>query len=153
MKVTGVDGLKLRLKAIRQTFKVGAKLWAQETVGVMRPSVPRRSGRLADSFRVRNATQRRAVVGGHYSAYFVDAGTKAHIIKPKRSTTGGRRGRGGSRTKGARVVFQGTRGTIFAKRVDHPTTRAQPFRQRSADEGLRRRPLSATLFRLWNRAA
>ena len=82
---------------------------------------------------------RRATVVGHFTAYFVDAGTKKHAIRPK------------SRT---RMAWQGTEGkTIFAKRVNHPGVRARPFRERAAKEGLRRVPLAQELVELWNRAA
>lgn len=81
---------------------------------------------------------RRATVVGHFSAYFIDAGTKAHAIRPR---------------KGKRLKWQDKGQTIFARRVNHPATRAQPFRVRAAKEGLRRVPMAQELIDLWNRAA
>jgi hypothetical protein len=77
-------------------------------------------------------------VAAHYSAFFVDAGTKRHDIYPKHGA----------------LVFTGRSGnTIFARKVDHPRTSAQPFRDRAAMEALRRNPMAAALIKLWNAAA
>jgi hypothetical protein len=136
--IKGTRQLNARLKAIKQTFKLAGRDWAEEAAVIMRSSVPSRTGRLQRSFRVKSATQRRAHVGGHYSAFFVDRGTKAHTINAKRAP---------------RLIFQAGGRTIFAKKVNHPATRAQPFRHRAATEALRRRPMAATLIKLWNKAA
>ncbi len=138
MKVKGTKQLNARLKAIKQTFKPAGREWAEEAVQLMRSDVPQKTGRLRRSFRVRSATQRRAQVGGHYSAFFIDRGTKAHVIRPR---------------KAPRLIFRDEGRTIFARKVNHPATRAQPFRARAAREALRRRPMSATLSKLWNKAA
>ena len=138
MALKGSKQLNARLKAIKQTFKPVGREWAEETVALMRPAVPVRTGRLRESFRVKNATQRKATVSGHFSAYFIDKGTKAHTITAR---------------KAPRLVFKTGGRTIFAKKVNHPATRAQPFRGRAAREALRRRPMAASLIRLWNKAA
>ena len=65
---------------------------------------------------------RRARVVGHYTQYFVDAGTKAHF-EPRHP--------------------------YFSKRI-HPRVAPRPFRSRVAHEALRRKPLSAELIRQWN---
>jgi hypothetical protein len=85
-----------------------------------------------------DATQRKATVAGHYTAFFVDKGTVAHVIKPRKSPN---------------LIFRVEGRTIFTKKVNHPRTRAQPFRERASQEALRRRPMAATLIKLWNRAA
>jgi len=104
----------------------------------MSHSVPERTGRLARSFRVKNATQRRATVAGHYSAFMVDKGSIPHAIAPR---------------KAKMLRWEANGRTIFARRVAHPGHRAQPFRQRSAEEAMRRKPMAASLVRLWNKAA
>lgn len=136
--VRGSKELRARLRAIRQTFKPAGREWAEETAEIMSHSVPVRTGRLQRSFRVKNASQRRASVAGHFTAFFIDAGTKAHEIKAR---------------KAPRLIFTAGGNTIFAKKVNHPATKAAPFRERSAKEGLRRKPLVAKLVELWNRAA
>jgi len=138
LALKGSKQLNARLKAIKQTFKPAGREWAEETVALMRPAVPVRTGRLRESFRVKNATQRKATVSGHFSAYFIDKGTKAHTITARKSP---------------RLIFKTGGRTIFAKKVNHPRTRARPFRQRAAEEALRRRPMAAELVKLWNQAA
>jgi hypothetical protein len=135
----GQKELNRRLRAIKQTFKIAGKDWAEETVKLMQRDVPVKSGKLRKSFRVRNASQKRATVAARYTAFFIDAGTKAHTEKAR---------------KAPRMVFTGRAGnTVFARRVEHPATRARRFRERDAKEALRRKPMAAALIRLWNRAA
>jgi len=136
--IKGTKQLNARLRAIKQTFKPAGRAWADETVKLMRPAVPQRTGRLRRSFRVKNSTQRKATVAGHYSAYFVDKGPKSHNIKPR---------------KAKMLSWRDGGQTIFAKRVHHPGYRGQPFRQRAAEEALRREPLAAQMIDLWNKAA
>lgn len=156
MSLKGSRELKARLKAIRVAFKPIGRSWAEETVKVMRPMVPvsagrtrgkHEPGRLRESFRVRNATQRKAVVGGHYSAYFVDKGPKVHGIAPKNwhgPFVGNR---------SPRLAWNEGGRTIFARKVNHPGYRGRPFRRRAAVEALRRKPMAQGLIAEWNRAA
>lgn len=138
MSLRGGKELRARLKAIREAFKPIGREWADEAADQMRPKVPVHTGRLRASFRVKNATQRKATVGGHFTAYFIDKGTKAHTILPRRS---------------GRLVFQAGGRTIFARKVNHGRVAAHPFRERAALEALRRKPMAVTLIKLWNRAA
>jgi hypothetical protein len=133
----GGPELRARLKAIRQSFKPIGKGWATDTAKYAKGHVPRKTGRLQQSIRVRNATQRKATVVGHFSANFVDAGTKQHDITPRK--------------KQALAYGQGQR-TVFAKKVHHPRTRAQPFKRAAAQDGLRRNPLAEAVIKQWNDA-
>jgi hypothetical protein len=137
-RLRGSKELQARLKAIGQAFKPIGRKWADDTSEAARPKVPVTTGRLRGSFRRRNATAKRATVVGHYTAYFIDAGTKPHVITPKRA-------RG--------LVFEGRSGTVFARKVHHRGTRAQPFRAKAAREGLRETDMAAQLTKLWNEAA
>lgn len=138
MSLKGGPQLRARLKALRQVFKPIGKEWADDAARLMRPQVPVRTGRLRASFRRRNATQRKATVVGHYTAYFIDAGTKAHVVRPR---------------KAKRLVFESGGRTIFAKKVNIGRVAARPFRTRAAREALRRNPLAASVIDAWNRAA
>lgn len=138
MSLKGGRELRARLKAIRLAFKPIGREWADEYVNVAAPMVPEQTGRLRRSIKRKNSTQRRATVAAHFTAFFVDAGTKQHAIRPKRA-------RGLSWQEGGR--------TIFARKVAHPGTRARPFRVRAAHEALRRKPMAETLIAEWNRAA
>src|SRR4029078_3497138 len=101
----------------------------EETVKLMQRDVPVKSGKLRKSFRVRNASQKRATVAARYTAFCIDAGPKAHTEKAR---------------KAPRMVFTGRAGnTVFARRVEHPATRARRFRERDAKETLRRKPMAA----------
>lgn len=138
MSLQGRKQLNARFRALRQVFKPAGKAWAEETVRQMRPRVPVRTGRLRKSFRVKNASQRKATVAGHYTAYFVDKGPKAHVIKPRRSKV---------------LRFESGQNTIFTRKVNHRGYRARPFRQRAAEEALRREPLVGQVLDAWNKAA
>lgn len=60
-----------------------------------------------------------ALESDHVAAGFVEAGTRAHIIE------------------GAPLVFQAAGGTVFARRVHHPGTKAHPYMQPGMEEGAR----------------
>ena len=139
VKLHGSKQLRARLAAIGGVFKPIGRTWADESAKAARPKVPVRTGRLKGSFRRRNATMKRATVVGHFTGYFIDAGTVPHVITPK-----GKRG----------LVFEGRGGrTIFARKVHHRGSKAQPFRHRAALEGLRRTPMDDIMRDLWNDAA
>lgn len=139
MSLQGGPELRARLKAIKEVFKPVARTWAKETVKAGRPMVPVKTGRLRRSFKVKSVSGKRAVVGAHYTAYFVDKGPKPHRIEAK--------GRGS-------LIFKGRGGrTIFARSVNHRGYRGRPFRQRMAEEGLRRTPAAQEVVNLWNKAA
>ena len=139
MSLKGGRELRARLRAIKLTFKPAGKEWADEAVSLARAMVPVQTGRLRASIKRKNDTQRKATVKAHYSAFFVDKGTRAHSITARKSPS---------------LIFQGRGGrTIFARKVNHPRTSAQPFRDRAAREALRRKPMSAELIKLWNAAA
>ena len=138
MSLQGGPQMRARLKAIKEVFKPVARTWAKETVKAGRPMVPVDTGRLRRSFKVKSVSGKRAVVGGHYTAYFVDKGPKPHIIKPK---------------KGRGLVFEGRNGRVFARSVHHRGYRGRPFRQRMAEEGLRKTPAAQEVIDLWNKAA
>ena len=137
MALTGKQQLNARLKAIRQTFKPIGKNWAEDDVRENRARVPVRTGRLQRSFRVRNASQRKATVVGHFTANFVDAGTKAHEEKAKHGN----------------MVFTAQGRTIFTKRVHHRGSKAQRFKRAAALEALRKNPMAEELIKQWNSAA
>lgn len=90
------------------------------------------------SFRVTSVSSKKVRVGGHYTAYFIDAGTRAHDITAK---------------PGKRLAFQSGGQTIFARKVHKRATGARPFRQKAAEEALRKNPMVETLIKQWNDAA
>ncbi len=133
----GGPELRARLRAIQTAFKPIGRQWADNGSDAGKGMVPVRTGRLRASIRRRNATLKHATIVGHYTAYFVDSGTKRHTIVPK---------------NGKRLVFTDGSRTVFAKKVDHPATHPQPFRKRMALEGMRRTPQAQIMIDLWNKA-
>jgi hypothetical protein len=138
MSLQGASQLRARLKAIKETWKPVARKWGKTDVQEMRDKVPVRTGRLRRSFRVTSVSGKKVRVGGHFTAYFIDAGTKPHEIRAKR---------------GGELIFKSQGRTIFARKVHSRGYRARPFRQRSAEEALRKNPMAAELIKLWNDAA
>lgn len=137
MSLQGADDLRRRIKALKLVFKDVGKRWGDNAANRMRPQVPVRSGRLRRSFRVR-ASQRQASVRGHFTAYFIDAGTKPHTIQPRQ----------------ARMLAWSQGGnTIFAKRVRHPGMRKRPFRAEAARKALRETAGAEQFVKGWNDAA
>jgi hypothetical protein len=134
----GSPQLRARLRAIKLTFKPAGRDWADDTVRIMKPLVPTRTGLSRASIRRRNATQRRATVVGSYILFFLDKGTKAHDEGPRRAkalrfTSGGR--------------------TVFSRKVHKRATSGRHFRERAATEALRANPLAVSLIKQWNDAA
>lgn len=139
MALKGGKQLRTRLRAIRLAFKPIGRQWADDTARLSKAAVPVRTGRLRKSIRRRNATQKRATVVAHYTAYFVDKGPKAHDIKAKR---------------GRALIFEGRDGrTIFTPKVRHRGYAGRPFRERAAAEAMARNPAAAEIIKQWNRAA
>jgi hypothetical protein len=138
MALKGSPQLRARLRAIKLTFKPAGRDWADDTVRIMKPLVPTRTGLSRASIRRRNATQRKATVVGSFVLYFLDKGTKAHDEKPRKA-------------KALRFTAGGN--TVFSRRVHKRATAGHHFRQRAAIEALRANPLAASLIKQWNDAA
>lgn len=138
MALKGSRELRARLRALRTAFKPAGKKWADETVRQAQRRVPVRTGRLRRSIRVRNASMRKASVVAHFSANFVDAGTRAHDILPRKKRS---------------LAWRDGGRTIFSKKVHHPRTRAQPFKREAALAAMRTNPLAGAIAEAWNRAA
>jgi len=134
----GGPQLRARLRAIGQSFKPLGKDWADEAAQLMRARVPVKTGRLQRSIRRRNASAKKATVVAHYSAYFVDAGTKAHDVEPKKATT---------------LRWNDGGNIRFAKKVHIPRVGPRPFRAQAAREALQRNDPLKNVIEAWNHAA
>lgn len=138
MALKGAPQLRARLKAIRETFKPVGRKWAQDTVQLAQARVPVATGRTRRSIRVRNASQRKAVVVAAYGARFIEGGTQAHDIRPRRKKV---------------LHFKPKGGTGYSMHTRHPAAHGRPFLGPAARESLRRNPMAAELIRQWNQAA
>lgn len=133
VEVRGKDQLLARLNAIKPNPEL-MRLFALEAIAEQKRLVPRKTGNLGRSIGLGSITANTAetVAGANYAAY-VEFGTKGHDIVPRRAkalrfAVGGNRRLSGTPRRGAPV--------IFAKRVRHPGTRAQPFMVPGAQHAL-----------------
>lgn len=138
MSLKGKREMNQRLRALRLSFKLISRDWADDYVVLAKPQIPVRTGKTRRSVRRKSATQRRATVVGSFINYFIDAGPKPHDIKAK---------------KAPRLIFQGRHGTVFARQVHHRGYRGRPFRQRTAIAAMKRNPMAKTVIDQYNRAA
>lgn len=141
MALRGSAELRRRLKAIKTVFKPAGRQWADITASEAKRRMqtgPNASGKTRGSIRRRNASQRKATVVGNYPVNFIDAGVKAHDIKPKKVST---------------IKFEAGGKTIFTKKVHKRAQAARPFKKDSAEAGLRKVEILRDLIALWNKAA
>lgn len=138
MSVKGSPEFKARLRSIKLAFKPAGKAWGVDAVAELRRRTPRRTGKTAASYRIRNNTQRKTTVVGSFVANFLDAGTKAHSEVPKRA-------------KALRFTSNGR--TIFSKKVHKPATRGRHFKRAAAMAALDKNPIAREVIRQWNEAA
>jgi hypothetical protein len=132
----GLPELNRRLTALEELGPLMRDV-ALTAVAEQKKLAPVKTGNMRRAIHVGRVTNSSAetVAGAKYSG-FVEFGTKAHEIRP--------RSRKALRWKAAG-------GVIFAKRVRHPGTRAQPFMvpgARAAISSVRDR-----IIALWDRAA
>ncbi len=133
----GAPELRARLRAIRQVFKPVGREWADRVVILARPQIPMRTGKTRASVRRTNATMQKARVGAFYPVNFIDHGTKAHDVAPKKA-------------KVLRFTVGGK--PMFAKRAHIPPKAARPFKKAVGQEALRETDILGRLIKLWNGA-
>jgi hypothetical protein len=138
MALRGSRELRQRLKAIRTVFKPVGKSWAEKTRDLAKTRVTVRTGKTKATIRVRNASLKKAAVEAKGGARFLEAGTRAHIIRPKRFKA---------------LKWNQSGQPMFARKVSHPATRAKPFLRRSGRDVLAKSDLLQELLKLWNQAA
>jgi hypothetical protein len=134
----GAEELASRLKNLRLAFKPMGKDWATDTAQKSSRSSPRRTGKLAGSFRVKSATQRRATVVAIFYGRFVNRDTKPHTIKARNAPS---------------LIFNVGGRTIFARAVRHRGTRGTRFVDKAAVSALHEHVGKEALIDAWNRGA
>lgn len=156
VKVTGFPQLESRLRAIKPTVQMHREL-ALRVIALQKREAPVRTGNLRRSVRLGTISERVAqtVATANYAAH-VEYGTAPHTIVPTTkkalrfarsgvaTTLGGRPTAAARRTGGAYA---------FARRVNHPGTRANPFMERGAEMAKRAGVIKDYVIRAWNRAA
>jgi hypothetical protein len=156
----GLSALHARFAAISSaaTSKAAMQGLALATVREAKLLVPRRTGNLGRSIHVTTVTETTAeVVASARYASFVEFGTRPHEITPNAkkalrwaASASGRR-LTGSPTKAAQRGAQG--GVVFATRVHHPGTRAEPYLLPGAKKAVSAAGLLDPIVNAWNSAA
>lgn len=151
--VTGQRELQLRLRALGKVPRDILQETGLRAVREAKILVPRRTGNLGRTIRIGALTDSYVEVtaGGTREVGYaaaVEFGSKPHPIFPKRRKA---LAWGGGRTLGGRLRA-GARPEFFAKRVDHPGTRARPYLTPGLERALTIVGLSGLVER-WNRAA
>jgi phage gpG-like protein len=151
-KLEGLPDLNRRLDAISKA--TGRDLLREIQINAVAQAkhlVPRRTGNLGRSISPGSLSDTHAIVQATagYAAY-VELGTKPHVIRPKRrkvlawaASPGGARLSGRARTGAA---------MRFAKKVNHPGTKAQPYLLPGARFALEKLGIRRIIEK-WNRAA
>ena len=149
--ISGVPQLRARIEAIKPNEKL-LRTIALSAVREQKILVPRKTGNLGRTIHLGAVTPTRAetIASASYAGY-VERGTRPHTIRPRNrkalrfpADAGSARLSGSPRT-GGRVRF--------AKRVQHPGTRAQPFMVPGAQRAVEGAGLKATVVSAWNAAA
>lgn len=139
MKITGGSDLRARLASIPAGAPEMVAVWAEDAARRMRDTAPNAKRPQSSQFGTK-ARGHRAAVYGAFWWIFVDRGAKRHTIF----------GAGRQNPPDTLKFSRGGR-TIFAKKVNHPGQRRQPFISRAAQEALDGSPLAAVIIKRWNR--
>ena len=136
MGLTGGPDLKARLLAVAQSGPSVQSEWAIRASDEMQGTAPRRTGTLVRSIKPR--WKNRDVVGvyGAYWGIFIDRGTKAHTIEPRKA-------------KALKFDYQGR--TVFTRKVVRRRMGRRPFITAAAQNALRDVSLRDQIVQAWNR--
>lgn len=149
-EVIGEEQLLARLSSIKYLPSKVLKAWQTATVRFAKLKVPRKTGNLGRTIHAGELTKQSAQVeaSASYAAY-VELGTAPHVIVPRYAKVlawGGARRQSGS-------LRSGSAPTHFARRVNHPGTKPQPFLLPAAKQAQQAVKLQQAVVDLWNRAA
>jgi hypothetical protein len=150
-EIRGIPQLRARIAAITPNREL-LRTIALSAVREQKLLVPRKTGNLGRSIHIGSVTPTRAetIASADY-ATFVETGTRPHTIRPRNrkalrwAASGADARLSGTPRSGGRVRF--------AKRVQHPGTRAQPFMVPGAKKAVEQGGLKATVVNAWNDAA
>ena len=150
-EIRGIPQLRARIEAITPDAKL-LRTIALSAVREQKLLAPRKTGNLGRSIHIGAVTPTRAetIASADYAIH-VERGTRPHEIRPRNrkalrwAADGSQARLTGSPRSGGRVRF--------AKRVQHPGTRAQPFMVPGAQKAVEGAGLKATVIAAWNEAA
>ena len=135
----GVRQLQTRFKAVQRAPVNIMRTLGLRAVKEQKSLAPVRTGNLRRTIHLASATASEAVtVASARYAGVVERGSAPHVIVPRRRKA---------------LRFKGTGGVVFAKRVNHPGTKPQPFMlpgaRKAVDETVGVKPIIDD----WNSAA
>lgn len=153
ISVKGLDGLERRLRAIGRTPQELMDDWVPRTIRNAKQNLEphKKTGTTSRSIQPgpRGRDEASVQVGG--AGLFIENGTRAHEIRPRRArilrwpaNAGDRRLSGSARS--------GTTDFIYARRVRHPGTSADPFLVPGAESALEEFLGQDPVQRFWNKA-
>lgn len=148
----GLPQLNRRLNAIGKGSSILRSIQLQ-AVREAKELVPRKTGYLARSIGPGSLTNAFAIVHANAGyAAFVELGTKAHIIRPRnKKVLSWPANASGRRLSGRARSNAGPR--VFARKVNHPGTKAQPFLVPGAKKALAGAGFKNIVTKQWNEAA
>lgn len=151
LRVEGVPELKARVNALTPDRQLMGRL-ALAVVGEAKRLVPRRTGNLGRSIVIGHVEPLSAQVKAtaNYAAY-VELGTRAHEIKPRKAKMLRFAPGSGSRLSG--TPRKNAQNIIFAKKVRHPGTKPHPFMAPAIKAVAHAAGLAAEIIKAWNDAA
>jgi hypothetical protein len=150
-EIRGIPQLRARIEAITPNREL-LRTIALSAVREQKLLVPRKTGNLGRSIHIGAVTPTRAetIASADY-ATFVETGTRPHTIRPRNrkalrwAASAGDARLSGTPRSGGRVRF--------AKRVQHPGTRAQPYMIPGARKAVEGAGLKNVVVTAWNEAA
>ena len=153
-KVDGMSGLMRRLNAVLEAPEEFLDDWVPRTIAKAKRNLEphKKTGDTSRSIQPgRKSLGEREVEAGH-GAVFLEFGTRAHVIRPRRASVlrwpanaSDRRLSGSARS--------GTTDFIYAREVHHPGTKADPFLVPAGEEALEENGLLDAIIKGWNGAA
>lgn len=138
LSLKGLPQLRARLNAIDNLGPLMRDL-ALTAVSEQKKLSPVKTGNLRRTIHVGSVTPRSAdtIASAAYAAH-VEFGTRPHEIRPRYRKV---------------LSWKGAGGPVFARRVRHPGTKAQPYMLPGAEEAVRSVALRDRIVDNWNRAA
>lgn len=149
-RLVGQDKLERRLNAIGEARPL-LRTVQLKAVAEAKALVARKTGHTARTIVPGSTGPTFTIVEAAGAARWLEFGTRPHVIRPRRARSlswpadaGGRRLSGRARTASGR--------RIFARKVNHPGTKAQPFLVPGAVAAIRSVGMDS-IVKAWNEAA
>jgi hypothetical protein len=157
MRVEGVPELTARLEAVQDVPKTMLRRVGIRAVAEQKRRVARKTGNTARTIRLVSVTRTAATTDVSGAGPYLESGTKAHEIRPRRAKVLRFGAAGASKTLGGRVRTGEVRrlgkgAFVFARAVRHPGTKAQPFMVPGAEAALKAEGIDG-IVKAWNGAA